>query len=136
VDPQAGSGRFGGFGKLQTGLVDAFAAFAAHQFELNVKQDDGCTLREHMMAYERAAGEVHDFMEDAPILPRGLIPLWVDFIDLHGSRGAGMAGPARITFGDILAWQTVTGAALDSWELSAIRKADDAFIAHCAKDAK
>lgn len=85
------------------------------------------------MAYERATGEVHDFMEDAPTLPRGLVPLWNDFIELHQSRGAGMAGPARITFADILAWQTVTGSTLEPWELAAVRRADDAFMAVSAK---
>lgn len=88
------------------------------------------------MAYERATGEVHDFMETAPTLPPGLVPLWGDFIDLHTTRGVGMAGPARIGFGDILAWQTVTGSTLEPWEIEAIRKADDAYISHCAKVAK
>jgi len=86
-----------------------------------------------MMAYERMTGEAHDFMEDAPTLPRGLAPLWNDFIDLHSSRGVGMAGPARITFADIAAWQSVTGSPLEAWEVNAIRKADDAYLATVAK---
>lgn len=86
-----------------------------------------------MMAYERATGEVHDFMENAPALPRGLEYLWSDFIDLHQSRGVGMAGPSRITFADIAAWQTVTGARPQAWEIAAIRKADDAFLSVQAK---
>lgn len=89
-----------------------------------------------MMAYERRTGEVHDFMEDAPILPRGLSLLWGDFIDLHSSRGVGMAGPARITFTDISAWQDVTGTHLEAWEIAAIRAADSAYLTYAAKVAK
>lgn len=88
------------------------------------------------MAYERATGEVHDFMEDAPVLPRGLNLLWGDFIDLHSARGVGMAGPARITFTDIAAWQDVTGTRLEAWEIAAIRAADGAYLSHAAKASK
>jgi hypothetical protein len=86
-----------------------------------------------MMAHERITGEVHDFMESAPVLPTGLVPLWNDFIGLHNSRGSGMAGPARITFADLDAWQRVTGSRLQAWEIAAIHKADNAYLAQAAK---
>lgn len=112
--------------------MQAFAAFAAHEFELSAPQDDGATLREHLMAYQRQTGRQHPSVTDAPALPVGCSALWRDFMALHSSRPVGMA-PGRITFGEIDAFQRVTGVCLAAWEVDAIRAADAAYIANYAE---
>jgi hypothetical protein len=55
------------------------------------------------------------------------------FLELHGTRGASMAGPLRITFAEIEAWQRVQGMLLEPWQIDAITGADRAYIASVAK---
>lgn len=110
--------------------------FARHQFELSQPQDDGEPLHAHLEAYERATGKVHEMLIDAPVLPSGLDRLWGDFLELHDSRGSTGFGAMRITFADMNAWQRVRGARLKAWEIDAIRKADNAWLADYAPKPK
>lgn len=81
------------------------------------------------MSIQRQTGKTPAALANAPTLPVDLGQLWADFVDLHASRGSTGFGPARILFSDIYAWMRVTGNRLAAWELAAIRKADDAFMA-------
>lgn len=83
----------------------------------------------HLEAFEQKTGRRHPLLADGPVLPPECASLWSDFLDLHSSRQAGQSGPARISFIDLDAWQRVTGAKLDAWEIDAIRGADSAFMA-------
>lgn len=113
-------------------MTDAFASHAEHQFELSAKQDDGKTLREHLEAVAERSGK-RPAMLDGPGLPAPCARLWGDFLELHGARGYGMAGPDRITFRDLMDWQEFRGVKLDGWQIDAIRKADDAYFASLPK---
>lgn len=55
------------------------------------------------------------------------------FSELHACRGNNGFGPSRITYADIDAFQRVSGVKLAPWELSAIRKADAAFLENWAE---
>ena len=85
-----------------------------------------------MSAY-RQTGTMPQMLRDAPSLPKGLGQLWGYFGELNASRQIGMSGPQRITFLDIDAWQRVCRVILAPWELKALRKADDAFLADYAE---
>lgn len=115
--------------KFYHGLTAAFEAYAVSQFELSAIQDDGKPLREHLLSIQRQTGKTPAALANAPSLPVELGQLWADFVDLHSSRGSTGFGPARIMFSDIDAWMRVTGNRLAAWQIAAIRKADDAFMA-------
>ena len=68
-------------------------------------------------------------LADAPPLPRGCVLLWSDFLALHGTRGSSGMGPARIGFVEIDAWQRVNEVRFEPWEIEAIRRADNAYMA-------
>lgn|GEM_PF-1180188 len=89
---------------------------------------EGQSLREHLLTHYRRTGVLPAMLANAPELPEGMEVLWNDFLALHGSRGHTMSGPARITFSDIDAYQRVTGASLQPWEINAIRGADNAYL--------
>lgn len=72
-------------------------------------------------------------LADAPCLPASCRQLWADFLDLAGSRVVTSAGPARISYSDIDAWQRVNGIRFAAWEIDAIRRADSAFIEQTMK---
>lgn len=131
----AGTGRRGDRGsrKFYQSVIEEFGNFAAFQFQLSAPQDDGLPLRAHLESYERQTGKVHSTFLDAPELPWGCEQLWADFLSLHDSRGSAGFGPARITWRDLADWQHVNGAALEHWQIAAIRKADDAFLADWAE---
>lgn len=85
------------------------------------------------MQYERATGKPHRRLLDARQLPEGCEALWSDFLELHGCRGSTGFGPMRITYLDIDAWQRVNGLQFLPWQIEAIRKADDAYLASLPK---
>lgn len=72
----------------------------------------------------------------APKLPAGCDQLWADFMALHHSRSFTGFGPMRITFADIDAFQRVQGFRLPAWQIDAIRRADNAYLAHHAETAR
>lgn len=88
------------------------------------------------MAVWARSGKEPAALADRPRLPEGLDPLWRDFSELHDSRGSNGFGPMRITFGDIHAWQAVKGVTLEAWEVEAVRRADNAFLASYAAQSK
>jgi hypothetical protein len=87
-----------------------------------------------MSVWEKT-GREPDALANAPALPSGMERLWQDFAELHDSRGSSGFGPMRITFGDLDAWQRIQGVTLAPWEINAIRKADNAYLASHAKQA-
>lgn len=110
------------------GLTRDFASFAAHQFELGIKQKDGATLREHYQAYQQRNGRPHPNLAEAPDLAPELLPLWSSFMELHSEREIGAGGPRSITTRDLHYWQAENGIQLEPWEKRAIRAADRAYF--------
>lgn len=89
---------------------------------------EGQPIKEHLLSAYRRTGVLPAALADAPRLPEGCEPLWLDFLALHGSRGSTMSGAARISFADIDAYQRVSGTVLQPWEVDAIRGADSAYL--------
>jgi hypothetical protein len=92
------------------------------------------TLREHLDSHQRQTGRVHPMLAEAPPLPDGCKALWRDFLELHTTRGAGMAGPLRISYSDIDAYQRVRSVRLSPWDVGAIVAADRAYLEVYARD--
>lgn len=88
---------------------------------------EGGTVLEHLQAAQAQTGIVPEVLADAPALPEGCDNAWHAFAELHACRGEGM-GPERITYGDIDAFQRVTGTRLEPWEVAAIHAADQAYL--------
>lgn len=86
-------------------------------------------LIDHLRAAERQTGITPQLLLEAPPCPQGCEELWSTFLELSACRGNNGFGPTRITYGDIDAFQRVTGVKLKPWELDAVRKADSAFLA-------
>jgi len=95
---------------------------------------DGATLREHLQAVRNRTGEAPARLRDAPKLPEGCTVLWRDFTALRGMAGSDGFGPARIGFHDIDGYQRVLGFRFEPWEITAIRRADSAYIETRAKE--
>lgn len=86
-------------------------------------------MLDHLLAAERQTGQTPKMLLDRPRCPEGCEPLWQAFKELHATRGNNGFGPNRITFGEIDAYQRVTGTVMKPWEIEAIRRADRAYIA-------
>lgn len=89
-----------------------------------------------MLAVLERTGVMPELLAKASAVPEGCGQLWDDFLELHSSRSPGFSGATRISFGDVLAWQELRGVRLASWELDAIRRADDQFMAWQAEQVK
>lgn len=111
-------------------------AFARHQFELTVPQEDGLPLLAHLQVYAENTGKVHPMLANAPPLPTGCAALWHDFLELHTSRGSNGFGAARITYADVHAWQIVSQTSLSLWELDCILNTDAMWLSEFAPKPK
>jgi hypothetical protein len=70
-----------------------------------------------------------------PTLPANGRKLWGDFFDLHLTRRSGLNGSERLGFADLQAWQIVTGLRHEPWEVRAIFRLDNEFMAFQAREA-
>lgn len=114
-------------------MIEEFAEFAAFQFELNATEEDGQPLIDHLRKVEQQTGKTPQMLLDAPRLPAACEELWRVFSELHSCRGNNGFGPSRITYADIDAFQRVSGVKLSTWEMSAILRADAAFLEDWAR---
>jgi hypothetical protein len=78
------------------------------------------------------AGNSQDQFPSEP-LPIGGERLWMLFFDLSNARGQGFSGPEAISWGDIDAYDRMTGADIERWEAAALRTMDNAYLDECAK---
>jgi len=82
---------------------------------------------EHLKAIERQTGVTPQALLNAPRLPTGCEELWSVFCDIHNRRGEG-----PLSYVEIDAYQRVANRKIAPWELEAIQKADDAYLAQVA----
>lgn len=85
------------------------------------------------MSLYRQTGKMPDQLANAPSLPDGLSALWLDFAQMHECRGSTGFGPMRISFADVQAFQAINRVRHEPWEIEAIRRADNAFLAQVAQ---
>lgn len=100
---------------------------------MNVRQADGCTLREHLLSGYEQTGIMPEELASVPKLSPYARHVWAFFEELHRARGYTGFGPLPISFRDIEAWQGLMGQRLDPWELRAILAIDAEYIASASK---
>lgn len=94
------------------------------------RQPDGATLREHLQAGAAATGRAHpDLMLPVPV---GGEAVWEAFIGLSAGRPVGLTGAAQIPPSEYVAWQTLHGLQLSSWEVDTLQAMDRAALAQSA----
>lgn len=102
-------------------------AYGEHEFKLLKRQDDGATLRDHLLAAERAGATVPEL--EGPPLPACLAYLWAWFVELSSARGGtGMGGVNPIGYQELAAWAGLRGISPTPFELEAIRRLDEALL--------
>lgn len=88
---------------------------------------DGFTQRDHLISAERATGEWIPELHP-PELPADCALIWHTYIELHNARTSGDASPERISWPDLLAWQTVRKVDLNPWEIDTLLAMDAAAL--------
>lgn len=114
-------------------MIDELVAFGQAEFELSAPQGDGLTLREHLEGLAERTGKTLAEVAGLPDLPQGCEFIWRDFMALSIGRGSNGFSAARITWADIEAYQRVNGIRFAGWEIDAIRRLDNAFLAEANK---
>lgn len=110
--------------------------FARHQFELSQPVTGGVSIREHLdLVYERT-GVMPEGLANAPACPASTAQLWADFLELHSSRTSNGFGFSRISWNDLVAWQTIRGAPLTAWDVDQIRALDSMWLSEFAPKGK
>ena len=85
-------------------------------------------MRVTLLDVERQTGKTPKELADLPEQPEGTEFVWQMFNELSMTRGVGLAGALPITYGEIDAYQRVTGLTLQPFELQAIRELDMTFL--------
>jgi len=98
-------------------------------FTLASRGKDGATMRSHLEVAARRGNASARTELVAPPFPRRYAYLVEWFFELHHARGAGMNGPAALTWVDFDAWARCTARTPSPWEFSVLRSLDGAFFA-------
>ncbi len=95
--------------------------------KLQARQQDGATLRAHLLAAAQGSGGVDPLLlESCPPEGRELYEVWRD---IGSSRPQGLGGASAIPPSEVLAWQTLHGVRLTPWELDTLAAMDRAALA-------
>lgn len=97
---------------------------------LSHRQADGATVREHLQASAAASGRAHPDLL-VPVPPGGET-VWEAFIGLSAGRPVGLGGSAQIPPSEFVAWQSLHGLRLSSWEVDTLQAMDRAALAQSA----
>jgi len=117
-------------------LTERLVEFATADFTLSVKQDDGHTLRDHLVNAWKQSGIMPDELRTAPRLPELTGHLWGYYLRLHRRRQNYGWGHVPLTYLEVEAWARLNKVTLDHWELDAILEIDDAYLASTVKSSK
>lgn len=105
-------------------------AFASAEFALCVRQEDGATLRDHLLTAYSATGVMPPQIQEAPELPASAAHIWEWFCELDASRKDGSA----IGYGDIKDWAELTRTRIRPWEVKALRMLDKLYFREVKRD--
>ena len=106
------------------------ADFAQAEFALSARQEDGASLRDHLLSAYDQTGVLDPQIAEAPPLPPATGYLWAHWRSLDGERHYTDHGlPQRLRSLDIGAWAALRRVRLDPWELDAILALERAFFA-------
>jgi len=87
------------------------------------------TVRDHYGSLARRGNTEYAAKVKGPGLPATLMPLWGWYQEISEGRSSGGMGPSVLTWGDVLAWQSVTGVTLNGWEVGMLFRMDAAVRA-------
>lgn len=99
-------------------------------------QADGSTLAAMARSVEAQTGHWPEDVPDPPEIPPELEHLWVWFWQLRTANPSAGFGPTPLSFGEMDAWQRVTGNRLAPWQVDVLLAMDAAFLAAQPKQAK
>ena len=90
------------------------------------------TTRAHYAAMVRMGRTEFQAKLDGPGLSPAYRPLWAMYQEVSEGRSPGGMGPSVLTWADVVAWSTVTGATVDGWEAAMLFAMDAAVRAGLA----
>lgn len=128
MDPEAGGRSHGGPLAFYDELIEELVDWACEEFALQVRQQDGASLKDHLLA--GSPYELPERLAQQPPIPHTVVHVWNWFCQLDSARGSNGWGPSSLSYADIVAWGQVTGTAIEPWEVRAIFRLDAAYFEH------
>lgn len=107
--------------------------YARHEFQLNARQKDGDTLREHLESVYRQTHKMPEQLKPLE-LPAALEYIWNWFCELHGGRQYGGFGAMSISYSEIYAWVELTKADPSPWEIGLLKQLDHIYLTEAYKN--
>lgn len=113
--------------------MDELLSFAEWNASMNRMEGDA-TVREHLEAVAAKgrgpSAEKAKATLTPPAFPEALAYLWSWWLDLCAARPEGQHGLAPLTYTDLHAWASLTGAEPTPWEVSALLSIDRTYRQH------
>lgn len=92
-------------------------------------KETGKTRLQTYLDIERQTGVRAAALDEIPPLPFEAEQVWQWFGDLNRARGSGMVGPESLSWSDVCAYFQLLGFRPSRWELEALSRLDDKYIA-------
>jgi len=119
-----GTSLYGGpclfFAELGTILEEAVEIWV----KLYYPDENGVTDHDRYTQIEKQTGK---YPGPDLIVPSDLFYIWEWFMDLSSSRGGGW-GPSPITYGELIAWISLTGNMPSKWEVRMLKQMDAKYL--------
>lgn len=96
-------------------------------FALDVRREDGSTLREHLEAVEKQTGKTPERLAVEPI-PQEYLWHWNQWVSLASGRTQTGMGPAPLSWLDMEAWSRLMCVKLSPLDVTIIRTIDTAWF--------
>jgi hypothetical protein len=94
---------------------------------MSKRDKNGTALRAHLRQIAKTTGKAPAELRGPP-LPERAAYLWEMFLDVHQGRTSTESGPSPLTWESILAWDTLTHADLQEWEVRVIKALDAKWL--------
>lgn len=92
-----------------------------------VTDKNGVTARAHLKQAAKTLGRIPKELQGPPF-PARLSHIWEMFLEVNGGRSYGMSGPNPLSWGDLKAWDDLTGTGLKSWEVRLLKSLDRVWL--------
>ena len=103
--------------------------FAESNFVLDKFEEDGHSLRIHLMSAWRQFG-VKPKQLDIKLPPQSILYLWDTYWKLRNRQALGMNGHNPIGWLEIKAFMEVTNTKLENWEIEVLTNLDNSFLSN------
>ena len=115
--------------------MERVVSYAEVQFKMFTKDAKGNTLYSSLKVAEKAGIKPKELIEyENTLLPSDCAEIWQDYLELSLSRSHTADGPCGLTYNDLVAWMSLSGKKLNSFQSDVLLAVDATWLSNFYKN--